>query len=383
MIDVQYVKVYQGIAKTLVDLIPGGAIFLVIEKDTFVWKAASKTFDLDVFNVGNKIDSRSATLLAMKEKRDITVNIPRDVYGTRVTVTSSPIVDEKGNITGAISVVFPKLHPVAAAFKSFAPLIAEMFPEGAFLYMSDLQSIAYRQASTKFDVSSIQVGYRLKEGDNAFKVVQTKRPLVTEFDASKHGVPTIFMTYPIFSEDNKDELVATFGIVLPKSSSVQLREMSNTIDYQLSGISSAIEQLASSASEIHTSEQNLNSTIKEIYNFSDKIDEISTFIKQVADQTNLLGLNASIEAARAGEYGKGFSVVAQEIRKLSEQSKGSVPQIKTLTDAIKQKVDEASEKSKISLSASQEQAAASEELNASVEEIKSLAEDLNRISKNI
>lgn len=383
MIDIQYVKVYQGIAKALVDLIPGGAIFLVIEKDTFVWKAASKAFDLEVFSVGEKLDSRSATLLAMKEKRDITVNIPRDVYGIRVTVTSSPIVDDKGNVTGAISVVFPKLHPVAAAFKSFAPLISEMFPEGAFLYMSDLQKIAYRQSSSKFDVPSIPVGYSLKEDDNASCVIKTKKPSIIEFDASKCGIPTIFMTYPVFDEENSNELVATFGIVLPKNNAVRLREISSTIGYQLCSISAASEQLAASASEIHTGEQELNNTIKEIFNFSKQIDDISLFIKQVADQTNLLGLNASIEAARAGESGKGFGVVAKEIRKLSEQSKSSVPKIRELTDLIKQKTNEASCKSKVSLSASQEQAATSEEITASIEEITTIANELNEIAKNI
>lgn len=383
MIDMNGVKVYQDIARLLIDLIPGGAIFLVIEQDTFIWKVASKAFDLEVFNVGEKLDSRSATLLAMKEKRNITVNIPRSVYGMRVTVISSPIVDNEGNVTGAVSVVFPRLHPVAGAFNKFAPLIAEMFPEGAFLYMSDLNKIAYRQSSSKFDIPSISVGYDLKEDDNASIVIKTKKPSIVEFDASKFGVPTIFMTYPVFNEEDSNELVATFGIVLPKSNAIHLREMSSTIDYQLTSISSAIEELTASASAIYTSEQELNSTIKEIHKFSDKIDDISTFIKQVADQTNLLGLNAAIEAARAGEYGRGFGVVAQEIRKLSEQSKSSVPKIKELTDSIKQKANEASDKSKISLSASQEQITASEEVTASIEEITTLAEELSKMAKNI
>ncbi|GIN62935.1 methyl-accepting chemotaxis protein [Robertmurraya siralis] len=79
---------------------------------------------------------------------------------------------------------------------------------------------------------------------------------------------------------------------------------------------------------------------------SKEIDDIVYLIKGIAEQTNLLALNASIEAARAGEYGKGFSVVAEEVRKLAEETSTSSHNIMELTKSFQGDIEKAVDNTK-------------------------------------
>lgn len=101
----------------------------------------------------------------------------------------------------------------------------------------------------------------------------------------------------------------------------------------------AVDELTNNMSDINQKVADTEKEIMELSNFSHDIGNITSAIKELSDQTNLLSFNAAIEAARAGERGRGFAIVAEEIRKLAEKTRNESDKIGHIVDNIYKEID--------------------------------------------
>ena len=178
----------------------------------------------------------------------------------------------------------------------------------------------------------IKAGTPLREGMAAYQSITEKRRIVTRVGASLHGVPFIAVANPIYNQQM--QIIGSIVVVEDVNKQDALTQIASRLSSTFNGLVSTTQQLSAQTQDIANNVRSLTKVTQESRLRARESDQAVGLIKNIAGQTNLLGLNAAIEAARVGENGRGFAVVAEEIRKLSAISGDSVGKIEPMLKAI-------------------------------------------------
>lgn len=377
--DLDFLKSYFTV---VIHSFEDGACFFITDLDKVNFKLADK-FDIPGLEVGSQYSKSGIAAQTIQAGKVITMQLARNVYGVRVHAFGGPVWDEGDTeIVGAWILALPRQHKLVSAFDSFAPIMTDLLPEGGFLYCTDREKYICRQGSKKFDITELQINTSIREGSVPAEALKQKKPASQELDASIYGFPVLTSAFPLKDEET-GEFVATFGIGLPRQLANNLKEIAQSLDQGLTGVSASVQQITAATNDVSGNQSHLHEEIETVKGKLENINNVMAFIKEIADETKMLGLNAAIEAARVGEAGMGFGVVAEEIRKLSEESKKTVAQIKELTKTIEKSMNETSTASQSTLAVVEETSAAIQEVNATIEEMTSLSNKLASMAGNL
>lgn len=199
--------------------------------------------------------------------------------------------------------------------------------------------------------------------------------------------------------DNLQELVESIGVIADnattlaivvsdtdESGALAIDNITDTMKEADQGRRS-MNSVTESMNEMKNGLDELEKSISDVGVAAVKIDEITTTISGIAEETNLLALNASIEAARAGEAGKGFAVVAMEIKNLAETSASAAGEISELINSVTKMINNTVEQSQTSVSQIKESSEivneASEQFNSIYESIESTNEIIHGMISKI
>lgn len=258
--------------------------------------------------------------------------------------------------------------------------LATLYGEEVFVTITDTEKCIKYVPSPRLNLNLVE-GMKFDSNSGANRAITARKQVISTIDKQMYGETIKLISSPI--RDSNGQIIGTVNIGKSVDRQILVMEQSQNISAALQQISSATNQMSHNMQQVSSETQKLLKISEETENKIKDSYKILKYISEVADTTNLLGLNAAIEAARAGEHGRGFAVVAEEVRKLSQTSKKSVNNINHIIMEINSSFSEVISTIKCLSSMFEEEAASIEEISASLEELNSTADVLNNISQEL
>lgn len=284
--------------------------------------------------------------------------------------------DEKKRKQEAPAQVEKKPDLLSCALE-MAPSIKGMLGDDIGLYVSDLHNYLYvKPGSVKL---ALETGDAIKDGSMGRRTINSAARTVARVGREVYGLPYIGTGYPLINPADR-KVIGSIVTTTPVEQQEVLNDMAGNLENQVNTISVAVTNFSATSQELTATMENLNSNAQSINEEIKKTDGIVTMIQEISEQTHMLGLNAAIEAARVGDAGRGFNVVAEEIRKLSQDTNRSVKDILQILGDMKHSIMDLTYFIDQVTVASQQQAVSAQEINSSINELSMVSVELKKQS---
>ncbi|WP_434510959.1 methyl-accepting chemotaxis protein [Desulfitobacterium sp. AusDCA] len=263
---------------------------------------------------------------------------------------------------------------VMEAFTKIAPYLNHLLNQDIFVSVMDTEKIIIHQPAKTFSLGT-KNGDKIGEGWVGYKAMKEKKTKSLVVGKEVLGIPYQAIAEPVFDEN--DRAIGCIVVGASIEDTVRLQEIIGQFSQAFDQVGTGIQEISSSSQHLAEIGERLSTEFHHTKEDVKKSDEIIHMIQKIADQSKLLGLNAAIEAARAGESGRGFTVVAEEMRRLSEQSKTSGKEVKEILSNITIAIDNITDQAMETSAISEEQSSSTQEIAAATQELKAQLDELN------